>query len=430
MEAGPMGANTVAQTRRIMSNISTLAEVKNLTSPHIISGAISKWPASEWTPELIAAKLNGKKIQFRIGKRSHSQDVQWEANCHYVMARMNDFIEWDDDDRILSETNPLSPYGKAEYWAYADYKYFTELFDELPEIQKDVNWETFGFEGRDGKSSTFWLGSRGAYTPCHQDTYGCNFVAQIYGRKRWILFPPEQTCFMYPTRLPFEESSIFSRVNVKQPHKKFRNFRKTTPSVVTLEPGQVLFVPRHWWHHVESLETSISVNSWIELPEDDESRLHEALSRLIITSLMETDSTIELDDWLNPTEDVQPYKVNLRYVNSAACAYRNSRVHQTPANNNCGRLKKQKTSDSPHSSPTNWTVNTAKSMPFEQYLQTFVEMDSLAHVESDLANTDADDADSRTVSTAAIVRALTNPRIIRQISDLIINEFESPVLVE
>lgn len=32
-----------------------------------------------------------------------------------------------------------------------------------------------------------------------------------------------------------------------------------------LEPGQVLYVPRHWWHFVESLEDSISVNTWIEM---------------------------------------------------------------------------------------------------------------------------------------------------------------------
>ncbi len=35
--------------------------------------------------------------------------------------------------------------------------------------------------------------------------------------------------------------------------------------VVTLEPGDVLYVPRHWWHYVVSIETSISVNTWFEM---------------------------------------------------------------------------------------------------------------------------------------------------------------------
>lgn len=34
---------------------------------------------------------------------------------------------------------------------------------------------------------------------------------------------------------------------------------------VTLEPGQVLYVPKHWWHYVECDSTAISVNTWIEL---------------------------------------------------------------------------------------------------------------------------------------------------------------------
>ena len=39
----------------------------------------------------------------------------------------------------------------------------------------------------------------------------------------------------------------------------------STDLQVTLEPGEVLYVPKHWWHLVESLDTSISVNTWVEM---------------------------------------------------------------------------------------------------------------------------------------------------------------------
>lgn len=47
---------------------------------------------------------------------------------------------------------------------------------------QDVDWSVLGLNGRDGKDSTLWIGSAGTYTPCHQDTYGFNLVAQISGR--------------------------------------------------------------------------------------------------------------------------------------------------------------------------------------------------------------------------------------------------------
>lgn len=106
-----------------------------------------------------------------------------------------------------------------------------------------------GFPERGVEDSTLWIGSSGAHTPCHLDTYGCNIIAQVYGkyvfyyyiqqnesiqyivalknmvlqidkfiplfsiRKRWLLFPPSETNNLKPTRVPYEESSIYSNIN-------------------------------------------------------------------------------------------------------------------------------------------------------------------------------------------------------------------------
>ena len=100
-----------------------------------------------------------------------------------------------------------------------------KLFKDFPHLRQAVNWSCFGFPERSGDESTIWIGSAEASTPCHIDTYGCNLVAQIYGTKKWILFPPSETPNLYPTRIPYEESSVFSQVNVTNPDlRKFPAF--------------------------------------------------------------------------------------------------------------------------------------------------------------------------------------------------------------
>ena len=41
--------------------------------------------------------------------------------------------------------------------------------------------------------------------------------------------------------------------------------QNSRPHVIVLKPGQVLYIPWKWWHFAECLETSLSINSWLQL---------------------------------------------------------------------------------------------------------------------------------------------------------------------
>jgi lysine-specific demethylase 8 len=43
---------------------------------------------------------------------------------------------------------------------------------------------------------------------------------------------------------------------------KFSEFQTVPVHVADLEPGDALYIPAKWWHQVESLDLSASVNSW------------------------------------------------------------------------------------------------------------------------------------------------------------------------
>ncbi|CAI9531834.1 unnamed protein product, partial [Staurois parvus] len=104
---------------------------------------------------------------------------------------------------------------------------------------------------------------------------------------------------------------------------RYPSFCHAHPHVVTLHPGQVLFVPRHWWHYVESVDdVTVSVNSWIELDSDHEARVEEAITRMVVCAFKSADSSVPPDIWLNPTEGTSTsHGTNLEYLNRACTAY-------------------------------------------------------------------------------------------------------------
>ncbi|XP_008300098.1 HSPB1-associated protein 1 homolog [Stegastes partitus] len=300
--------------------------VDHLQQPAIFLNMTCGWPVLRWTAEHLSGCLADKLIRFRLGRKEETNTPLFETQCSYVEAKVTQFLSWT-QGQSETDVGPFSEYPHSEYWAYADYKYIAMLFQDQPFMFEDVKWSEFGFEGRNGRESTLWIGTEGANTPCHLDSYGCNLVLQVQGRKRWHLFPPEDTANLYPTRVPYEESSVFSQVDVLHPDlRRFPAFQAARAHVVTLQPGQVLYVPRHWWHYVESVDPiTVSVNSWIELEVDDVARVSEAVTKTIVFAMKSAPSDDNTDNWLNPTEEGKaPHDENMQHVNLAvrACARR------------------------------------------------------------------------------------------------------------
>ena len=66
-----------------------------------------------------------------------------------------------------------------------------------------------------------------------------NFVAQIVGAKRWLLLPPAATSALLPSRIPYEESSVYSSASVEDAC----GCASLGAMECVLEPGDVLYVP-------------------------------------------------------------------------------------------------------------------------------------------------------------------------------------------
>lgn len=112
---------------------------------------------------------------------------------------------------------------------------------------------------------SIWIGGATTAT-CHFDALD-NIACCVAGKRRFTLFPPNQISNLYPGPLePTPGGQVISLVDFKNPDfKKFPRFQDAllTAQVADLEPGDALFIPSMWWHHVESLEPyNILVNYW------------------------------------------------------------------------------------------------------------------------------------------------------------------------
>lgn len=95
-----------------------------------------------------------------------------------------------------------------------------------------------------------WMGPSGTRTILHCD-FQDNLIAQIVGRKRFVLFSPRSTARIVP-----RGQKTFGSWTA------YRNFDDPIPQDpdldFVLEAGEMLYLPPHWWHEVVSLEPSIT----------------------------------------------------------------------------------------------------------------------------------------------------------------------------
>jgi hypothetical protein len=113
--------------------------------------------------------------------------------------------------------------------------------------------------------ASIWIGNR-TRIPAHQDLPD-NLACVVSGRRRVTLFPPQQLSNLYIGPLDFTPAGqAISLVDIDAPD--FARFPRYAEAlahaqVAELGPGDAVFIPSMWWHHVRALEDmNVLVNYW------------------------------------------------------------------------------------------------------------------------------------------------------------------------
>ncbi len=110
-----------------------------------------------------------------------------------------------------------------------------------------------------------WIGSE-SVASAHYDIPN-NIACCVVGRRRFTLFPPEQIQNLYPGPLDATPGGqVVTMVDFKNPDfERFPRVREALEAAVIadLEPGDALYYPSMWWHHVEATAPfNVMINYW------------------------------------------------------------------------------------------------------------------------------------------------------------------------
>lgn len=201
--------------------------------PVVLPGYAADWPARRWTPALLAERYG--EVEVRItDDRESDPDYDMRSAAHTRVVPLAAFVA-----RVAGGGPSNDCYMVANNRVLED-PALAGLMDDVP---LDPRW--FRVDRWRG-CSALWLGPAGTVTPLHHDTCNILFV-QLYGRKRFRLVAPHETTLLDGAR---------SMYAAPDPEGDMGPVRVLC---VDLEPGDAIFLPVGWWHHVRALDVSISL---------------------------------------------------------------------------------------------------------------------------------------------------------------------------
>ena len=235
-------------------------EIQPRNEPVLLKGLVRDWPAVQAgraSPRTAADYIR----RFDRGTPVDTNFGRPEIGGRFFYNERLDGLNFSRKQRTISGSmNRMLAAGERDD-AQAIYIQSVPIDEHLPGFTAD---NPMTLAGR-GAGARIWIGNR-AIVQAHFDLKE-NIACVVAGRRRFTLFPPEQTPNLYPG--PFELTLAgppVSMVDLSDPdferHPRFEE-ALTHRRVVDLEPVDGLYIPYFWWHHVEALDDfNVLVNYW------------------------------------------------------------------------------------------------------------------------------------------------------------------------
>lgn len=207
--------------------------------PVIFQGKARHWRCvQDWSPTWLAETYGEDPVALIDAAPQNVEAIDYGVQYTTLAALVS---EMDQD--------PLTKYSR-----------FNRLLYDHPELYAhfDVGWLK-GLRKPLSSGQTFqvFIGGKNSRTHLHAAAEP-NLFTQVYGQKHWVLYPPEYDALLRP---PVKRNPYFhSTFNPDAPDlTAYPAMAYVDYYTCLLEPGDVLFNPASWWHHINNPTGSIGV---------------------------------------------------------------------------------------------------------------------------------------------------------------------------
>lgn len=228
--------------------------------PVVIRGLVKDWPivqCARQSPLAFCQYLmqfdRGQEFNTAIGPSSTHGRIFYNAdmsglNCRFEQKKLEASLRY-----LLDHLNE-NPAPLLAIQSIQVPRYLPGLERQLPMPLVPANTEP-----------RIWIGGR-TTVAAHYDPSE-NIACCIAGRRQFTLFPTEQVGNLYIGPFEFTPSgTTVSMVDFDNPdYEKFPRYREAENAAFTalLEPGDAIYIPYLWWHHVKALDgINALMNYW------------------------------------------------------------------------------------------------------------------------------------------------------------------------
>lgn len=228
--------------------------------PAVLRGVPLGRCVDRWTVEYLGSKGGHKEVKIHVSTQPQMDFLL--KNFVYRTLPFNEFV------KRASETK------HADFFLCEDESYYlrslgddvrkepANLSKQFPDLAEDFHLPAF-FDADQFFSSVFRISSCALQLWTHYDVMD-NLLAQVTGRKRVVLYSPQDALHLY---LSGDKSEV---LDIDAPDlKRFPDFVKAKRHECVLESGDLLFIPALWFHNTLALHFGVGVNVfWRHLPAD------------------------------------------------------------------------------------------------------------------------------------------------------------------